>query len=221
LYDANFKTTGVDIQDMKRYITEGPLAEAFTKKQNANDAPNVLLIDEIDKADIDFPNDLLLELDKKEYIITEWNNKKVQAKSKVLIFVTSNQEKELPPAFLRRCLYHFIEFPDRETLKSIVRGYISGKEYNEELIEKGLDLFEQIRQRLDDTDKKPSTSELIDWFKMLTFYKTKASDRDKLDDDEQRLIDQIDKLESADIKNFPFKQILLKTRRAKEKIENE
>jgi len=119
-YDALGRLYDVNVEDKKakdietNYITYGALAKAFSESQNANGAPNVLLIDEIDKADIDFPNDLLLELENKEYVVRELNDKKVQAKSEALIFVTSNQEKELPPAFLRRCLYHFIEFPDKE-----------------------------------------------------------------------------------------------------------
>lgn len=215
LYDVNIKDEKAkDIE--KYYINYGALAKAFSEAQNSNGAPNILLIDEIDKADIDFPNDLLLELENKKYIIKELDDKEVKAKSDVLIFVTSNQEKELPPAFLRRCLYHFIEFPDKEKLELIVSKHINNM--NDADVKKALDTFEEIRDTLDDTDKKPSTSELIDWFQMLDFYTEKKKNAKHLTDTEKRLIAQLDKM---DAKNFPFKQILLKTRIAKEKFEHE
>jgi len=213
LYHTNL--TKKDAENMGNYITEGPLAKAFTKPQNPNGAPNVFLIDEIDKADIDFPNDLLLELEKKEYVITEWDNKKIQAESRTVIFVTSNQEKELPSAFLRRCLYHFIEFPDRKKLKDIIGNYANSM--NDSQVEEALNLFKEIRETLDETDKKPSTSELIDWFRMLDFYTEKKNGTDTLTPTEKRLIAQLDQM---NIEKVPFHQILLKTSEARQKILN-
>ena len=212
LYDVNAKDAKA--KEIEKYIEYGALAKAFKEDQNG-DIPNVLLIDEIDKADIDFPNDLLLELENKEYIVKELNDKKVSAKSEALIFVTSNQEKELPPAFLRRCLYHFIEFPDKEKLKSIVSTYIKNMDGKD--VQAALETFEEIRSDLGETDKKPSTSELIDWFKMLDFYTEKKKNADKLTDTEKRLIAQLDSIN--DPKNPPFPQILFKTLSAKRKNE--
>ncbi len=219
-YDALGRLYDVNIGDKKakdietHYINYGELAKAFSELQNINGAPNILLIDEIDKADIDFPNDLLLELENKEYVVRELNDKKVHAKSEVLIFVTSNQEKELPPAFLRRCLYHFIEFPNKEKLKLIVSKHI--KNMGDQDVQTALKTFEEIRSELDETDKKPSTSELIDWFQMLDFY-TKKKDVENLTDTEKRLIAQLDNVHNP--KNPPFPQILFKTLAAKRKTQ--
>ncbi len=219
LYHANLKTEDAQkIEDINNYITYGKLADAFNKPQNG-DLPNILLIDEVDKADIDFPNDLLLEIDNKRFNIPELGEKgDIEAKSKVIIFITSNQEKELPPAFLRRCLYHFIDFPDRKALKSIVKNYL--KIMEDEKINLALSIFEEIRENLSELEKKPSTSELIDWFKMLDFYtalkivKPNESQRSEI---ENRLIKQLNLID----KDYPpYLQILLKTKETKEKIEN-
>lgn len=211
LYDVNAKDEKA--KEIEKYIEYGALAKAFKEDQNGNN-PNILLIDEIDKADIDFPNDLLLELENKEYVIKELNNKKVVAKSEALIFVTSNQEKELPPAFLRRCLYHFIEFPDRAKLELIVSTQI--KNMDDKDVQTALETFEEIRSDLGETDKKPSTSELIDWVKMLDVYTAKKN-MTNLTDTEKRLIAQLDNIN--DPKNPPFPQILFKTLAAKRKNE--
>lgn len=161
-----------DLQKMElgvkgSYIQPGILAKAFDKAKDGK--PVVVLIDEIDKADIDFPNDLLHELDKKEFTIEEIPKTITRPENPPLIFITSNGEKELPPAFLRRCLFHYIKFPNTELLKEILIGHFG--EDNPEYIKKAVEEFEAIRERLSgylpDAEKKVSTSELIDWFKMI------------------------------------------------------
>lgn len=146
------------VHDIANYIVKGKLWEAFTA-----DKPVVLLIDEIDKADIEFPNDLLLELDKMEFYVYE-TQERVQAKHRPIILITSNNEKELPDAFLRRCFFHYIDFPDRETMKAIVDVHFPGVE--QKLVSEALELFFDIRN-VPGLKKKPSTSELIDWLKLL------------------------------------------------------
>ena len=149
---------GTDVSDVKPYISRGKLWQAF-------DSPNrvVLLIDEIDKADIEFPNDLLLELDRMEFHVYE-TGETVVAKSRPVIIITSNNEKELPDAFLRRCFFHFIQFPDRETMTRIVR--VHHPDIKEKLVQAALEIFFEIRE-LPGLKKRPSTSELIDWLKLL------------------------------------------------------
>jgi len=207
LYDVNVEEA--KSKNIEKYIEYGALAKAFREDQNG-DIPNILLIDEIDKADIDFPNDLLLELENKKYVVPELGDEgEFEAKSEVLIFITSNQEKELPPAFLRRCLYHFIEFPDKEKLKLIVSKHVENMIDKD--VEEALNTFQKIRdEKLSETDKKPSTSELIDWFQMLDYY-TARKGADNLTDTENRLIAQLDNIN--DDKNPPFPQILYKTRK--------
>ena len=146
------------VHDISNYIVQGKLWEAFTA-----DKPVVLLIDEIDKADIEFPNDLLLELDKMEFYVYE-TKERVQAKHRPIILITSNNEKELPDAFLRRCFFHYIDFPDRETMKAIVDVHFPGVE--QKLVSEALEIFFEIR-KVPGLKKKPSTSELIDWLKLL------------------------------------------------------
>ncbi len=147
-----------EVHDIKNYIKRGKLWEAFAAEEQV-----VLLIDEIDKADIEFPNDLLVELDKMEFSVYE-TGETVKAKHRPIIIITSNNEKELPDAFLRRCFFHYISFPDRETLKSIVDVHFPA--LKQQLISEALDIFFDIR-KVSGLKKKPSTSELIDWLKLL------------------------------------------------------
>jgi MoxR-like ATPase len=146
------------VHDIKNYIVRGKLWDSFV----ADTAP-VLLIDEIDKADIEFPNDLLLELDRMEFFVYE-TRETVKAQHRPIIMITSNNEKELPDAFLRRCFFHYIRFPDRETMEQIVEvHYPSIKKL---LVREALTMFYEIRE-VSGLKKKPSTSELLDWLKLL------------------------------------------------------
>lgn len=146
------------VNDISHYIKKGKLWEAFAAEQQV-----VLLIDEIDKADIEFPNDLLLELDKMEFFVYE-TGETIKATNRPIIIITSNNEKELPDAFLRRCFFHYINFPDRETMKKIVAVHFP--EIKESLLKEALDIFFKVRE-INGLKKKPSTSELIDWLKLL------------------------------------------------------
>lgn len=156
LYDGQFGEEGVD--DIARYIKLGKLGEAFESEEQV-----VLLIDEIDKADLEFPNDLLWELDQMEFYIHE-TKRTVKAKKRPIVMITSNAEKELPDAFLRRCIFHYIDFPDEALMEEIVRTHYPDVE--ETLLKNAMDVFYQIRS-LRDIRKKPSTSELIDWINAL------------------------------------------------------
>ena len=146
------------VRDIANYIKRGKLWEAFEA-----DNPPVLLIDEIDKADIEFPNDLLLELDRMEFYVYELQ-RQVIAKVRPIVIITSNNEKELPDAFLRRCFFHYIRFPERETMESIVEVHYPG--IQQELVRDALNVFYEIRD-VPGLKKKPSTSELLDWLKLL------------------------------------------------------
>ena len=146
------------VKDIHNYIVKGVLWQAFTAEQ-----PVALLIDEIDKADIEFPNDLLRELDRMEFYVYE-TRELVRARHRPLVFITSNNEKELPDAFLRRCFFHYIAFPDRQTLEKIVAVHYPG--IGRDLVDRALELFFQLRE-VPGLKKKPSTSELIDWLKLL------------------------------------------------------
>ncbi|MFN7175527.1 MAG: AAA family ATPase [Thermaurantiacus sp.] len=146
------------VQDVKNYIRRGKLWEAFT-----NETLPVLLIDEIDKADIEFPNDLLQELDRMEFFVYE-TGETVKASQRPIVVITSNNEKELPDAFLRRCFFHYIKFPDRETMEAIVRVHFP--DIQKELVREALTVFYDIRE-VPGLKKKPSTSELLDWLKLL------------------------------------------------------
>mgnify|MGYP001352897116 FL=1 len=160
------------VNDIANYIKRGKLWEAFESEEQV-----VLLIDEIDKADIEFPNDLLLELDRMEFYCYELR-KTIRAKERPIIIITSNNEKELPDAFLRRCFFHYISFPDRETLKAIVKVHypkLEGK-----LIENAMSIFYDLRE-IDGLKKKPSTSELIDWLKLLMVGKITESELGAVD----------------------------------------
>lgn len=156
LYDGQFGEEGVD--DVARYIKLGKLGEAFDSDEQV-----VLLIDEIDKADLEFPNDLLWELDQMEFYINE-TKRTVKAKHRPIVLITSNAEKELPDAFLRRCIFHYIDFPDEKLMEEIVRVHYPDVE--EHLLQSAMEVFYQIRG-LRDIRKKPSTSELIDWINAL------------------------------------------------------
>ena len=146
------------VKDIKNYIKKGKLWEAFE-----SDKQVVLLIDEIDKADIEFPNDLLQELDRMEFYCYE-TGETIKAKKRPLIIITSNNEKELPDAFLRRCFFHYINFPDRETMEQIVK--VHHPKVKKKLVKEALEIFFDIR-KVPGMKKKPSTSELIDWLKLL------------------------------------------------------
>jgi len=146
------------VQDIANYIVPGMLWRAFESDQQA-----VLLIDEIDKADIEFPNDLLRELDRMEFYVYE-TQQLVKARQRPIVFITSNNEKELPDAFLRRCFFHYIRFPDRETMEAIVDVHFPG--LKKELLAEALTSFYRIRD-VPGLKKKPSTSELLDWIKLL------------------------------------------------------
>ena len=156
LYDGQFGEEGVD--DISRYIKLGKLGEAFSADEQV-----VLLIDEIDKADLEFPNDLLWELDQMEFYIHE-TKETIKAKHRPIVIITSNAEKELPDAFLRRCIFHYIAFPDKELMSEIVRTHFDS--LDEDLLNEALKAFYEIRD-LRDVKKKPSTSELIDWIRAL------------------------------------------------------
>ncbi|MDP3785696.1 MAG: MoxR family ATPase [Undibacterium sp.] len=146
------------VKDIHNYIIKGVLWQAFTA-----DEPVVLLIDEIDKADIEFPNDLLRELDRMEFYVYE-TREMVCAKHRPLVIITSNNEKELPDAFLRRCFFHYIKFPDKETMQAIVNVHFP--HLKNDLLVNALEAFYQLRE-VNGLKKKPSTSELIDWLKLL------------------------------------------------------
>ena len=146
------------VRDIHNYIVRGVLWQAF-----ASDEPVVLLIDEIDKADIEFPNDLLREIDRMEFYVYE-TRELVKAKHRPLVFITSNNEKELPDAFLRRCFFHYIKFPDAETMKQIVGVHFPN--LKKELLAAALKSFYDVRN-LPGLKKKPSTSELLDWLKLI------------------------------------------------------
>ena len=146
------------VHDIRNYINRGKLWEAFPSEQQP-----VLLIDEIDKADIEFPNDLLQELDRMEFYVYE-TQELVKAKQRPIIIITSNNEKELPDAFLRRCFFHYIRFPDKETMESIV--HVHFPELKKDLLRESLEAFFEMRE-VPGLKKKPSTSELLDWIKLL------------------------------------------------------
>jgi len=147
------------VHDIANYIVRGKLWEAFEA-----DAPVVLLIDEIDKADIEFPNDLLLEIDRMEFYVYELR-RSIKARHRPVVIITSNNEKELPDAFLRRCFFHYIRFPDRETMEKIVQTHFPN--IRQDLLREALTVFFDVRG-VNELKKKPATSELLDWLKLLT-----------------------------------------------------
>lgn len=147
-----------DVSNIANYIKKGKLWEAFEADEQV-----VLLIDEIDKADIEFPNDLLVEIDKMEFFVYE-TGEIIKAKNRPIIIITSNNEKELPDAFLRRCFFHFINFPNRDTMQKILK--VHHPDAQKELVKEALEVFFEVRS-VPGLKKKPSTSELIDWLKLL------------------------------------------------------
>ena len=156
LYDARFGEG--DVKDVRHYIKYGPLGQAFASEERV-----VLLIDEIDKADIEFPNDLLDELDRMRFHVLE-TDEHIEAKQRPVVILTSNNEKELPDAFLRRCVFHFIDFPEPDRMKQIVR--VHHPRIDDELVDQAIKAFYRLRQT-DRLRKRPSTSELIDWLLVL------------------------------------------------------
>ena len=156
LYDSQFGEGNVS--DIAQYIRLGKLGEAFTSDKQA-----VLLIDEIDKADLEFPNDLLWELDRMEFYISE-TKETVCTKHRPIVIITSNAEKELPDAFLRRCIFHYIEFPTEDKMREIIKVHFGN--VDQKLVNEALKAFYDIRQ-MRDIQKKPSTSELLDWIQAL------------------------------------------------------
>ena len=156
LYDSQFGNAGVD--DIAKYIKLGKLGEAFSSEEQV-----VLLSDEVDKADLEFPNDLLWELDQMEFYIPE-TKETVKAKQRPIVIITSNAEKELPDAFLRRCVFHYIEFPDQEQMEDILRVHFD--KLDERLVQQALAAFYWVRE-LRGIEKKPSTSELVDWLRAM------------------------------------------------------
>ncbi|MBR5316844.1 MAG: MoxR family ATPase [Lachnospiraceae bacterium] len=156
LYDGQFGEN--DVHDISQYIKLGKLGEAFDSEEQV-----ILLIDEIDKADLEFPNDLLWELDQMEFYIHE-TKCTVKAKQRPIVIITSNAEKELPDAFLRRCIFHYIDFPDKALMEEIVRVHFPN--VDDALLKNAMDVFYEIRS-FRDIRKKPSTSELIDWINAL------------------------------------------------------
>jgi len=161
-YDADSRLRdsqlGGDVSDISRYISKGKLWQSFISDQQS-----VLLIDEIDKADIEFPNDLLLELDRMEFHVYE-TGETIRAENRPVIIITSNNEKELPDAFLRRCFFHFIKFPEVETMKKIIKVHYP--DIQSSLVQDALEVFFEVRE-IPGLKKRPSTSELLDWLKLL------------------------------------------------------
>ena len=156
LYDSQFGEG--DVSDIKRYIKLGKLGEAFSSDEQV-----VLLIDEIDKADLEFPNDLLWELDRMEFYIPE-TKETITTKHRPIVIITSNAEKELPDAFLRRCIFHYIEFPDKDKIREIIQVHFG--DLDQKLVDAAIDAFYDIRS-MRQIMKKPSTSELLDWIQAL------------------------------------------------------
>ncbi len=159
LYEARFGDAGPEaVKDIRRYIKKGPLGRALSSDERV-----VLLIDEVDKADLEFPNDLLHELDRMRYFVSE-TGEEIVARHRPVVIITSNNEKELPDAFLRRCVFHFIDFPEPELMKRIVR--VHHGEVDEELVDQAIAAFYDLRA-VPRLRKRPSTSELIDWIAVL------------------------------------------------------
>lgn len=156
LYDSELGNEGVE--DVRNYIKLGKIGEAFTLEEQC-----ILLIDEIDKADLEFPNDLLWELDRMEFYIPE-TDETIRAKNKPIVVITSNAEKELPDAFLRRCAFHYIDFPDEKLMRDIILAHYPDIE--DKLVEQVLDAFFYVREYFE-LKKKPSTSELLDWIRAI------------------------------------------------------
>ncbi len=202
-HDSQFSKDKINESE---YIEVGQFGQALQK--STLEKPAILLIDEIDKASIDFPNDLLLELDKGEFVIEETGEKRI-SKAKPIIFITSNREKELPPAFLRRCLFYRIEFPNKESLIQILNSHFQQTNKDPELIENAVKEFVRVREEMKgegrEGDKNVSTSELIDWFGAISHYVgLKKTNTDS--EVEQSMIEDALNLS----KSLPFESVLLK-----------
>lgn len=195
--------------DANSYVQPGYLAEAF--RNSTTEQRSVILIDEIDKADIDFPNDLLSELENYEFTIPETGEeiKRPKGFEYPVVIVTSNRERELPPAFLRRCLYHYIDFPDDKTLGRIIVRVFNLPDATR-IVDKALEAFRDKRANVSDTEKKPSTSELLDWFDVLNYYDTLRTNTEgrTLTEQDREMIKDLDSLGGQQI---PFAEVLLKT----------
>ncbi len=184
------------------YFQRGELSEAFFKSKKDN--PSVLLIDEIDKADIDFPNDLLNELDKYDFKVVETGEKIPPPEEKPLIIITSNKEKELPTAFLRRCIYYYIDFPKKEILQEIINAnYKNNEEYEKKIKDKAIEAFLYLRAKTEYAEKKLNTSELLEWVQVLLEYHKNEHFKTKV---EQWLNEE----NTENTKKIPFKQVLIK-----------
>lgn len=188
-----------DVHDIANYIKKGKLWEAFEAEDQV-----VLLIDEIDKADIEFPNDLLLELDKMEFYCYELQ-KTIVAKSRPIVIITSNNEKELPDAFLRRCFFHYIQFPEPATMKRIVDVHFP--KLSDDLLQRAMKVFYEIRN-VKGLKKKPSTSELLDWLKLIILERISLKELEEVN-----LKDKLPPFEGALIKNEQDYQIIEQLRK--------
>ncbi|MEL6589819.1 MAG: MoxR family ATPase [Bacteroidota bacterium] len=188
-----------DVHDIANYIKKGKLWEAFEAEEQV-----VLLIDEIDKADIEFPNDLLLELDKMEFYCYELQQT-IVAKSRPIVIITSNNEKELPDAFLRRCFFHYIQFPQAATMKRIVDVHFP--DLSEDLLQRALKVFYELRN-VKGMKKKPSTSELLDWLKLIILERISLKELEEVN-----LKDKLPPFEGALIKNEQDYQIIEQLRK--------
>jgi len=191
LHDAQLATKGIkvkEVSDVNNYIRLGPLGRAFK-----NEKRTVILVDEIDKADIDFPNDLLLEIEEQKFLVDE-TGEWVLAKEHPIVIITSNNEKELPDAFLRRCLFHYIEFPDARRLQEIINSHFQSP--SPKLVDAAIERFTKLREQMKSSSgrigKRVSTSELLDWFSALSRYPQD---------------DALKKLEGQ----LPFSEVLLKS----------
>jgi MoxR-like ATPase len=188
------------VHDIAHYIKKGPVWKAFEHEEQV-----VLLIDEIDKADIEFPNDLLLELDKMEFYVYELQQT-IKAKIRPIIVITSNNEKELPDAFLRRCLFHFIRFPDRDTMHQIIDVHYPG--LDKQLMDEAMRVFYQMRE-VNGLKKKPTTSELLDWIKLLKLSNVNAMDLEQVD-----LVSQMPPYAGTLLKNEQDYELLAKLKKS-------
>lgn len=195
----------IDVENFDNYISYGELANAFAASKKGN--PAIILIDEIDKASIDFPNDLLLELSKKEFVVKETGERIPPPDYPPIIIITSNNEKELPPAFLRRCIYYYIKFPDDTQMKNIVKAHFL--DTDQTLVDNAVADFFSIRKKLTGLGKPPSTSELLDWYHLIEHYRAEAEKGGKINKEDQRLIDQLTLLGDGTLK-IPFAQVLIK-----------
>jgi MoxR-like ATPase len=211
----NDKLNNTKLGAKDSYVQPGELARAILS--STNECRSIILIDEIDKAGIDFANDLLNELENYEFTIPETGEsvKRPANFQYPLVIITSNRERELPPAFLRRCLYHFINFPDEVALKNILDAAIRKESQimvSDELIRDAIAKFIAERQKSSESEKKPSTSELLDWFKVVAYYDNRKhvnKDISSLSTYEQEMIKSLDLLEDPD--KIPFPEVLLKT----------